>query len=218
MSTDSNSSSTITNHPQEHPPDRFLIPRPQCRQFLIQFTCITICGWIIGGLASIAVEKILVVNLPSSSSHQWAILIFHLSQIVFATIFAVSQALILRPYLSIWMWIFATGGGWLITNIVSTTWIDYILSLATGANQNLSPPENIIFGILSTVSYIMAATWLGLLQWLVLRRYVVSAWRWIFVPSISFGCISIVIWLLSLIPEIIPPSYRPGILYWSTSY
>ncbi|MBD2384735.1 hypothetical protein [Cylindrospermum sp. FACHB-282] len=213
MSTDSNSSSTVTDDQNQPNTGRLFIPRSQRRRFLIQFTLITVLGWVIGGIASLALENIILANFPPPSSAQSAILIGYLSNIVFAVIFAANQALILRRYLSGWLWLLATSVGWLIANTISTAWINYILSIAASLNENLSPQANIIFGFFSTISYILAGIWLGLCQWLVLRRYTIRAWRWNFLPSISFCCISLVIWSLSLIQNIIPQPNRTPIFY-----
>lgn len=213
MSTDSNSSSTTADDQNIPNTGRFFIPRSQRRRFLIQFTFITILGWVTGGIASIVLEKVILTSLSPPSSPQSIMLIGYLSNIVFAVIFATNQALILRRYLSAWLWMLATSIGWLIANSISTAWINYILSIAASLNESLSPVANAIFGFLSTTSYILAGIWLGLCQWLVLRRYAANTWRWNFLPSISFCCISLVIWALSLVQGVIPESNRTLILY-----
>ncbi|AFZ28146.1 hypothetical protein Cylst_6180 [Cylindrospermum stagnale PCC 7417] len=213
MSTDSNSSPTTADDQNIPHTGKFFIPRSQRRRFLIQFTFITVLGWVTGGIASIALETIILASLSPPDSAQSAMLIGYLSNILFAVIFAANQALILRRYLSGWLWLLATSIGWLIANSISTAWINYISSIAASLNESLSPQANVIFGFLSTTSYILAGIWLGICQWLVLRRYTASAWRWNFLPSISFCCISLVIWSLSLVQGVIPESNRPPILY-----
>ncbi len=175
-----------------------LIPRSQQRRFLIQFTFMTVMGWIVGGVASIGTEKILLPQLASLTT-----LVRFLSNIVFALIFAAHQAIALRPYLSTWwLWILATSMGWLIANSVSVAWISNISSLAASLNKSLSGEEMIFWGALSTISYILSGIWLGFCQWLVVRRY--GAWWWNFLPSIANFLIAILFWLLYLIKHLLP--------------
>jgi hypothetical protein len=193
---------------------KFLIPRFQRWSFLIQFTIMTLLGWIVGGIASIAIEKTLVEVLPPVILQQkiWYALAKYFSDGVFALIFGADQALILRQYISGWLWMFATSLGWLIANSVSAQWMNYIAAIAVSLNQ-ISPEQTVILGLLSTIAYILSGVWLGFCQWLVLRRYTKGAWWWNFVPSISFFCISLVIWLLSLVQQSIPEINRPQIIY-----
>ncbi|WP_017316157.1 hypothetical protein [Mastigocladopsis repens] len=194
---------------------RFLIPRFERRSFIFQFTFITILGWAVGGIASIAIEKTIVEVLPTAVLQQniWYALAKYFSNSVFALIFGADQALILRRYLSGWLWMFATSLGWLIANGVSAQWINYIASIAASLNKNLSAEQAVIFGLLSTIAYILSGIWLGFFQWLVLRRYTTGAWWWNFLPSISFLFISILVWLLSLVQESIPAVNRPQVVY-----
>jgi hypothetical protein len=71
----------------------------------------------------------------------------------------------------------------------------------------------IFFRILPTAAYIFSGLWLGLLQWLVLRKQVKGGWWWIFVPSISYFFISISIFLISLVQNFIPAIHRDVTLF-----
>jgi hypothetical protein len=210
MQTDSNSSSHVASTNSYAHPGRLLIPRSQRRRFFFQFTFMTIMGWVVGGVASIALEKIILASQPSAIS--WVRL---LSNVVFAVVFAADQALVLRRYLSGWLWILATSIGWLIANSVATAWINYISSIAGSLNETISPEGGFVLGFLSTISYIISGIWLGLFQWLVLRRYAAKAWWWNFLPSISFFFVSLLIWSLSLAQDLIPQANRTPIMYWS---
>ena len=196
---------------------KFLIPPFERRSFFIQFTLITVLGWVVGGIASIAIEKTIVEMLPRAILQQkiWYSLAKYLSNSVFALIFGADQALVLRRYISGWLWIFASSLGWLIANGVSAQWINYIASIASSLNQNLSVEQKVIFGFLSTIAYILSGIWLGFFQWLVLRRYTTGAWWWNFLPSISFLFISILVWLLSLVQEFLPEVNRDQVVYLS---
>ena len=213
MQTDSNSPDRIASANNEPKPGKLLIPRSQRQRFFIQFTLMTLIGWVVGGVASIALEKIILQSLSPSVPIQpqtWSILVRSLSNVVFAVIFAADQALVIYPYLPSWQWIFATSVGWLIANGVSTAWINDISSIASSFRE-----DTLILGFLSAIAYIISGIWLGLCQWLVLRRYTVGIWWWNFLPSISFLLISILVWLLFLVQNLIPEPNRTLILYWS---
>lgn len=196
-----------------------LIPRSQRQSFFIQFLILTLLGWVVGGIASIALEKTIVETIPPSIFPQyltWYSLAKSFStNLIFALIFGADQAIVLRGYLSAWLWLLATCFGWLIANSVSTGWISYVNAIAASSNLTLSANVTVILGILSTFLYVFSGIWLGFCQFLVLRRYTTNAWWWNFLPSVSFFFISILIWLLSLVQDFIPEANRTQILYLS---
>ncbi|MBN3868830.1 hypothetical protein [Nostoc sp. JL33] len=213
MQTDSNSPDHVASTNNEPNPGKFLIPRSQRQRFFIQFTLMTLIGWVVGGVASIALEKIILQSLSPGVAIQpqtWSIVVRSLSNVVFAVIFAADQSLVIYRYLPGWQWLFATSVGWLIANGVSTAWINYISTIASS-----SPEDILILGFLSAIAYIISGIWLGICQWLVLRRYTAGIWWWNFLPSISFLLISILVWLLFLVQDFIPEVNRNFILYWS---
>lgn len=215
MQTDSNNPnpSNVAATNSNSPPVKFFIPRAQRRKFFLLFTCMTVLGWVVGGVFSLAIERILTSYLSGAGSVEmqtWGYWIRSLSNIVFAVIFAADQALVMRRYLSGWRWMIATTLGWLTADCVATAWINYISSIASSLNETLSPELAIIFGFLSTIAYIFSGIWLGLLQWLVVRRYTNKAWWWSFVPSIAFFLISLLVWLLSLMQNFIPEAILYG--------
>ncbi|MEM9925457.1 MAG: hypothetical protein AAF915_17170 [Cyanobacteria bacterium P01_D01_bin.50] len=183
-----------------------LIPSDHRQGFFFVFTFMTILGWVGGGIASLALEKILRENIPPDFG-QNEILWYRIAKLIasslFALIFAADQSIPLSKYISGWFWMLATAIGWLFANTVSTAWIAYISSIAASTNQ-ISPQAVTFFGILSTVAYIVSGLWLGLLQWLMLRYYIKDGWWWIFVPSISYLFISISILLVSFLQDFIP--------------
>jgi len=192
-----------------------LVPRSERRGFFLLFAFMTMLGWIGGGIASLALEKILRENIPEDFT-QNELLWFKIAKLVatslFALIFATDQSIPLSKYISGWSWMLVTAIGWLFANTVSTSWIAYISSMAASNNQT-SPQAVIFFGILSTTAYIFSGLWLGLLQWLVLRRQAEKSWWWIFIPSISYFAISISIFLISLVQNLIPAIHRDITLY-----
>lgn len=220
MQTDSNNPnpSNVAATNSNFQAGKLFIPRSQRRRFFLLFTCMTIMGWVVGGVASIAVERILIQTLSAAGSLQvqtWSYWISIFSNIIFAVIFAADQALVMRRYLSGWRWLIVTSIGWLTANGVATAWINYISSIANSLNETLSPELAVILGFLSTISYILSGIWLGLFQWLVIRRYAIKAWWWNFIPSIAFLLISLLVWSLSFLQYFIPEAIRTAILYGS---
>ncbi|MBW4669443.1 MAG: hypothetical protein KME60_19010 [Cyanomargarita calcarea GSE-NOS-MK-12-04C] len=178
----------------------------------------TVLGWVAGGFASLGLEKAFVETLTSgvlAKQEIWYSLARYLSNGVFAAIFGADQALLLRQYVSGWLWMLATTAGWLVCNSVSAAWINYISFIASSSNTILSAEEALVFGILSTLAYIISGIWLGFFQWIVLRRYVTGAWWWNFLPSFAFTLISILVYLLSLVQDFIPEAIRSQIIYLS---
>ncbi|MBW4614081.1 MAG: hypothetical protein KME21_12555 [Desmonostoc vinosum HA7617-LM4] len=218
MQTDSNDSYDVVSTNNDSKLSKFLIPRSQRRQFTIQFTCLTVLGWVVGGLVSIALEKIILESLLPTIAIEpqtGKTLVRFFGNIVFAVIFATDQAIVLYKYFSGWLWIVATSAGWLIATSIATVWIGYIASVAVSLGGTLSPEAIFVLGFLSTVAYILSGVWLGFCQWLVLKRRTTGVWWWNFLPSISFFLISVLMWLLSFIQNLIPEANRALILHWS---
>lgn len=190
---------------------KFLIPRPQQPKFCLQFTSMSILGWVVGGISSIGLERSLLGVLAPVDSWPWVKV---LANILFAVVFATDQALVLRQYIAGRLWMLATSIGWLIAYSVGTAWVKYISSVASSSDQGLSSELALMWGLLSTILYILSGVWLGLCQWLVLRRYAKQVWWWNFLPSVCLLLISFFLWLLSLIENLIPNVHRIAVLYW----
>lgn len=197
---------------------KFLIPRPKRRIFFFRFILMTLLGWVVGGIASIALKKFFVdllpavVNLPQPVLYIWG---DYISNLLFALIFGVDQALVVRQYISGRRWMITTTLGWLVASNVSAIWIQYIYFQAVSLNQTLSAQQTLLFGFLSTLVYILSGIWMGFFQWLVLRRYATSAWKWIFVPAISFFFISVFMFLLAQARVFIPQLNQNIVRYFS---
>jgi hypothetical protein len=87
-----------------------------------------------------------------------------------------AQWLILRQYVPNGLWIVATSVGWGISSVIANAWFETI------------------GGALGNIFYI----WLGLTEWLVLRKYARNAWWWVFVVCVSFYVFRLVNSLLFL--------------------
>lgn len=218
---------TESNHPSDIGLDvtdtnnktELLIPRKRRRRFFLTFTLMTIIGWVVGGIASIAIEKAINEQLIPTSTPQvqqfWFMWGTYVSLTIFAVIFAADQAIAIRRYISGWWWLLATSFGWLASIKVSSAWISYITSFGASLNRELLPEETLILGIASTSAYILSGIWISFCQWVVLRRYTIDAWWWNLINSFAFLLISFLVWLLSLVQDFIPPVYQAQVLYLS---
>ena len=204
---------TSDNTPKPIPQARKLLIPPEARWgFLLLFTSMTVLGWVVGGIASLLVEKSIIGNLPPEAQPEWLLLVKYITtSIVFATIFATAQTFAVYRYVSGWLWLFAMSAGWIVFNSVGTSWKNYFLSIAF--SPGLSPNIAFLFSLLSALAFILSAIWLGLFQYLVLRRHAAAVWWWNFLPVISFLLIHILVWLLSIVQELIPQPNRGDILY-----
>lgn len=152
---------------------QFLIPPFDRLKFVIIFVLMI-------GLSRLAVG-FLFRYLPTSVFVEQEVGIGNaiISGFVTGTVVGATQWLILRKYLSSWLWIPATAAGQII---LSTTFQGWLYFLST------TLPLATFDGVLMDMNYItiysgfvfaFCIIWLGLTQWLVLRHYVKSAWWWI---------------------------------------
>ncbi|MBF2067071.1 MAG: hypothetical protein IGS39_22050 [Calothrix sp. C42_A2020_038] len=207
---------TSTDTVKQH---KLLIPRNHRRKFFLSFVLMTIVGWVVGGIASLAIERAVNEQLIPKTTPETQLLWYawgtYLSLIIFALIFAIDQALAIRRYISFWWWLLATSFGWLASIKVSNAWTTYIQTFGNSLNRDLTSEESIILTIASTLAYILSGIWISFCQWIVLRRYTQRSWWWNFVNSFAFLVISFLLWSFSLIQHLISEAYRPLISYLS---
>ena len=197
---------------------KFLISRQKRRIFFFRFILMTVLGWIVGGIASLALKRFFVDLLPAVINFPHPVLSVwgeYVSNLLFALIFGADQALVVRQYVSGRRWMITTTLGWLVATNVSALWVQHIYLQAVSLERVLSSQEIFLYGFLSTLAYIISGLWLGFFQWLVLRRYAVNAWKWVFVPAISFFLISFSMLFLAQAREVIPLLKQNVISYFS---
>lgn len=203
--------------PDTHSQQQFLIPRDRRRKFFWTYVLMTIVGWVVGGIASIAIERVIneqfIVKATPEVQTLWFTWGTYVSLTVFALIFGADQALVVRRYISGWWWLLATSFGWLTAIKVSNVWREYIETFGASLNRELTPEEIFILTIASTAAFIFSAMWISFFQWAVLRRYTKQSWWWNFINSLAFALISFLVWLLSLAQDSISEVYRDLVLY-----
>ncbi|BAZ05348.1 hypothetical protein [Calothrix sp. NIES-3974] len=208
-------------HPQTVPStpttSKFLILPTERRRFLSKFVLMTLLGWFVGGIATLVLLQTMNEQIIPTANQQmqwfWYYSWFYISTALFALIFAIDQAVVMRKYVSGWLWLFATFLGWLFSQSISHGWVSYIHSLALSLGRDLVTIERIVFASLSTIAANLAWTWLGFSQWVVLRKYTQGSWWWIFIHTLSFFGISFLVWLLSLGHDVIPEVYRSQVVF-----
>lgn len=134
------------------------IPANRRRSFFWQFTLATALSWIAGGLLASWLRIVILAGIPRNS-----ILSEFIYGAILGTILGLTQWWVLRRYRLDRLWIFNTGAGFVISAVISQAWRPWI------------------GGLLATIAYI----WLGMAQWLVLRKRVDRSWRWLIVPPIA---------------------------------
>lgn len=198
-------------------PSLFLIHPSDRRQFFGGFVLMTIIGWVVGGTMTMVLVQIvnqrLIPNANLTMQWIWHYSWFYASTALFALIFAIDQALVMRKHVSGWLWLLATFLGWLFSQSISHSWITYIQTVVLSLDRDLVTVERVVFTSLSTIAANVAWVWLGFSQWVVLRKYTKNSWWWIFLHTLSFFVISFLVWLLSLGHDFIPEAYRENVLF-----
>lgn len=120
------------------------------------------------------------------------------SGLVSGLMIGTTQWLVLRRYVSDWLWILATTAGYVILMPILQAWQHMMLSqvfpafsTSAFANRLPDPVMMILPGLMGVALATVSTLWLGLAQWLVLRQSTRSGWKWIYVPSIAVfvsGC------------------------------
>lgn len=184
---------------------KLLIPRPQRRRFALLFTLMTALGlfigfWVSRGLFNLPIFRQLIAGIqqgstfPTNSSILTWVLLKSTENILVYTSVGIGQWLILRRYVQSWWWIVATTAGWVFISVISLELIAAVLPVGYTIALWWGIP-------LAIISYIC----LGFAQRFVLMHYVVSAWKWIFIPlvcQIIVVIISIPIIFLILGPRV----------------
>jgi hypothetical protein len=117
-----------------------------------------------------------------------------------------TQWLVLRRYLTDWLWILASAVGYILLTTTLEAgwgWIALVLNLdlMTTWLNGLSPwALPILSSSLRTLITAICAVWLGLAQWLLLRHYTRSSSWWVGVPAIAVLLSSIFMGASALLP------------------
>ncbi len=103
---------------------------------------------------------------------------------VFGAIVGASQWLVLRKFVPDWGWIIATTAGWCGFQLTRWAWQNLVIQLLMSGQLSDFSRNPVMMGVALLLSLgisFLATLWLGLLQWLILRKYVRSARWWLFI-------------------------------------
>jgi len=166
---------------------RFLIPPFDRLKFTILFVLANGLGW----LLVILVLRPLQNSALSASWQEGEILGTVVSGFVSGLVIGAMQWLAIRRYVPSWLWIIASSAGYVILMTVLQGWRLFLRELfqngtISGLLRGLPPTSLLVLvGVTGVIFTALCTIWLGLAQWLVLRRYAGPSWGWVFVPSIA---------------------------------
>lgn len=166
---------------------QFLIPPYARFQFTIGFTLATGFGWFLIWLILRPVQDPLMPPLAVQRGLVSALV----TGLVAGLIVSATQWLVLRRYLTHWLWIVAGTSGYVLFTIsLELLWnsIGALTNtpLVTDLFEEFSPAM-VVFaaGGIRVALTTVCAIWLGFSQWLFLRQYTRSNIWWLVVPSIA---------------------------------
>jgi len=166
---------------------QFLIPPFERFQFTLGFILATGMGWFLVWLVLRSVQD----PLMPAQAIQRGLVSALITGIVSGLVVSAMQWLVLRRYLSDWLWILTGTTGYVLLTIsleAAWSWIGIITNAPPVVElfEQLSPAWVVFTS--SGVRVLLTtfcAVWLGLTQWLFLRQYTRSNFWWLVVPSIA---------------------------------
>lgn len=174
------STAPITSQP-------FLITPLDRFRFTILFVLATGLGWVLEAGVLRTLDTPMLPQLWQTGGLLGAFV----TGLVAGTIVSALQWLVLRRYLSDWLWILASSVGYVLLMTTQEAWWSLLNQLLTNsawfANISTLHPRATLLasGAVSTLLSALCAVWLGIAQWLFLRQYTQSSRWWIMIPSIA---------------------------------
>uniref|UniRef100_A0A832H374 Uncharacterized protein n=1 Tax=Oscillatoriales cyanobacterium SpSt-402 TaxID=2282168 RepID=A0A832H374_9CYAN len=166
---------------------QFLIPPFERVRFTVLFILATGFGWFLIWFVLRSVQDPL---MPARAIER-GLLSALITGLVSGLVVSAMQWLVLRRYLTNWLWILAGTAGYILLTVTLEAgwgWIG-ILTNAQAVVQLFRqlPPAVVVFtaGGLRVLLTALCAVWLGLTQWLFLRQNTRSNLWWLGVPSIA---------------------------------
>lgn len=192
------STSPITSQP-------FLITPLNRFRFTVLFVLATGLGWVLEAGILRTLDTPMLPQLWQTGGLLGAFV----TGLVAGAIVSALQWLVLRRYLSDWLWILASSVGYVLLMTTQEAWwslLDQLLKNTEWfANISTMHPRATLLasGAISTLLSALCAVWLGIAQWLFLRQYTQSSRWWVMIPSIAVLLSSGLFTLGSLVPPLI---------------
>lgn len=199
---------------------QFLIPPFERFRFTMLFILATGLGWFLIWFVLRSLQDPLLPNPTQTRGLLSALVVGFVSGIVVSS----TQWLVLRRYLSDWLWIVAGATGYVLLTITLESWSGWLTQVLAlpevmALAERFSPTVMaVVSGTLHTLLAALCAIWLGWLQWLFLRQYTQSSLWWILVPAIavliSSGLVglSVVLFSMQVMLPLEPNVLAAGIL------
>lgn len=164
-------------------PQIWLIPIAQRRRFATTFVLATGLGWL---LTSVVLRWLQAPLLTTAEPEN--LLGTFVAALVGGILISGMQWWVLRRHLPDWLWIGVSSVGYVLLVLTQDAWWVFLERSFSGnpALTNLSPlSQSLLAGGLNAVLSSICAGWLGLAQWLLIRRYALSSSFWLLLPSIA---------------------------------
>ena len=196
------------------PAQQFLVSPFERFGFVSSFITVTGLGWFFIWIVLRTAQDPL---LPADAVQRGllsAVVIGFVSGMVISAM----QWLVLRRYLSDWLWILASATGYVLLTITLETWwamVSQALAIPEVAAllERLSPIAAVLIpALIRAVLAAFSALWLGVAQWFLLRQYTSNSRWWIGVPSIAVLISSILVALGSSLATVYPIAFAPSVL------
>lgn len=192
------STSPITSQP-------FLITPLNRFRFTVLFVLATGLGWVLEAGVLRTLDTPMLPQLWPTGGLLGAFV----TGLVAGTIVSALQWLVLRRYLSDWLWILAGSVGYVLLMTTQEAWWSLLEQLLKTTEwfttiSTLHPRATLLASsAISTLLSALCAVWLGIAQWLFLRQYTQSSRWWVMIPSIAVILSSGLFTLGSLIPSLL---------------
>lgn len=165
-------------------PQIWLIPIAHRLRFATKFVLATGLGWLLTSL----VLRGLQTPLLNTTTEPENLLGTFVAALIGGIIISGMQWWVLRRHLPDWLWIGVSSVGYVLLILTQDAWWAFLERSFSGnpALTNLSPlSQSLLAGGLNAVLASICAGWLGLAQWLLIRRYALSSSFWLLLPSIA---------------------------------
>ena len=181
------SPATALRPPVMRPSQRWLIPPHNRFAFVVLFVLATGVGWFL----TWGILQLPRGPLAPTAIAQPGLLSTFVIGLVSGLVVSAVQWLVLRRYLSDWLWILAGATGYVLLLLTLEAWwgvlgqvwaLPEVMVFMTRWSPTLFATASLMA---RTVLTTIAAIWLGLAQWLFLRQYARPCSGWIWVPSIA---------------------------------
>lgn len=183
----------------------FLITPLDRFKFTVLFVLATGLGWVLEA----GVLRTLNSPIVPQAWQSGGLLGAFVTGLVAGTIVSALQWLVLRRYLSDWLWILASSVGYVLLMTTQEAWWSLLDQLLKNTEwfttvSTMHPRATLLAsGAVSTLLSALCTVWLGIAQWLFLRQYTQFSRWWVMIPAIAVILSSGLFTLGTLLPPLL---------------